>query len=173
MTKVPAILTVAGALAGCSVFGYPGGAPPATVAPTEAAPERSSQPAAEPRSARGNPREYEVFGVRYRVLDSAEGYDETGVASWYGSEFHGRSTSSGEPYDMNAMTAAHRTLPLPTYVEVTNLENGRVAVVRVNDRGPFHGERLIDLSYAAALELGIVASGTARVRVRALARVSG
>lgn len=167
MRRTPAILAVAVALAGCNVFGYPGGAPAPTAAPAGSAGGR------EAGSTRGGPTEYEVFGVRYRVLDSAEGYDETGIASWYGKDFHGRSTSSGEPYDMNAMTAAHRTLPLPTYVEVTNLENGRVAVVRVNDRGPFHGDRLIDLSYAAALELRIVASGTARVRVRALTRVSG
>jgi rare lipoprotein A len=172
MRSTPAILTVSLGLAGCSVFGYPGGAPVPTVSAVGTGSERGSEQG-EPRSRRGNPREYEVFGVRYRVLDSAEGYDETGVASWYGREFHGRSTSSGEPYDMNGMTAAHRTLPLPTYVEVTNLENGRVAVVRVNDRGPFHDDRLIDLSYAAALELGIVGSGTARVRVRALTRVSG
>ncbi len=170
MRRSAAVLAAVLVLTGCGVFGYPGQAPAPTAAPSGTAP---SAPAREPRPTRGNRPEYEVFGVRYRVLDSAEGYDETGVASWYGEEFHGRSTSSGEPYDMNAMTAAHRTLPLPTYVEVTNLENGRVIVVRVNDRGPFHGDRLIDLSYAAARELEIVANGTARVRVRALSRVSG
>ena len=112
--------------------------------------------------------EYEVDGVTYHVLASARGYVEEGIASWYGPEFQGKPTSSGEPYDMYAMTAAHRTLPLPTYVEVRNLENGKVVVVRVNDRGPFHPDRLIDLSYMAAQKLGIVQRGTARVRVRAL-----
>jgi rare lipoprotein A len=90
------------------------------------------------------------------------------MASWYGPEFQGRRTSSGEPYDMYAMTAAHTSLPLPTYVEVTNLENERRVVVRVNDRGPFHEDRIIDLSYVAAWKLGMIGRGTARVRVRAL-----
>lgn len=125
-------------------------------------------PRDEPRSRSGNPAEYEVFGRTYRTLPSAEGYEEEGIASWYGEEFHGRSTSSGEPYDMYAMTAAHRSLPLPSYVEVTNLDNGRTVVVRVNDRGPFHGNRLIDVSYAAAHRLGLIGPGTARVRIRAL-----
>jgi rare lipoprotein A len=122
----------------------------------------------EDKSRYGNRPEYEVFGIRYRVLESSIGYEEEGSASWYGEEFQGRPTSSREPYDMYLMTAAHRTLPLPTYVEVTNLENGRRAVVRVNDRGPFHPDRIIDLSYVAALKLGYVDAGTARVRVRAL-----
>lgn len=112
--------------------------------------------------------EYEVDGVTYHVMDSAANYVEEGIASWYGPDFQGKRTSSGETYDMYAMTAAHKTLPLPTYVEVTNLQNGEVVVVRVNDRGPFHPDRIIDLSYMAALKLGIVGSGTARVRVRAL-----
>jgi rare lipoprotein A len=111
---------------------------------------------------------YEVFGRTYRTLESSEGYEEEGIASWYGEEFHGRSTSSGEPYDMYAMTAAHRTLPLPSYLEITNLANGRRVVVRVNDRGPFHEDRLIDVSYAAAHRLGLIGTGTARVRIRAL-----
>jgi rare lipoprotein A len=121
-----------------------------------------------PRSERGNPPFYEVDGERYYVLDSSKGYDERGIASWYGPQFHKRMPSSGEPYDMYAMTAAHKTLPLPTWVEVTNLENGKSVVVKVNDRGPFVKHRLIDLSYAAAQELGIVRDGTARVEVRAL-----
>ncbi|GMV05325.1 MAG: hypothetical protein AMXMBFR53_16040 [Gemmatimonadota bacterium] len=125
-------------------------------------------PTDEPRSPYGNMAEYQVFGRTYRTLESAEGYREEGVASWYGEEFHGRSTSSGEPYDMYAMSAAHRTLPLPSFVEITNLDNGRRVVVRVNDRGPFHGGRLIDVSYAAAHRLGMLGRGTARVRVRAL-----
>ena len=120
------------------------------------------------RSSRGNPPFYDVLGKRYHVLESSEGYRARGVASWYGRDFHGLSTSSGEIYDMNAMTAAHTTLPLPTWVEVTNLENGKRIVVKVNDRGPFVANRLIDLSYAAAKELDMVRNGTARVEVRAL-----
>lgn len=120
------------------------------------------------RSARGNPPFYEVFGRRYHVLDSADGYVERGIASWYGRDFHRLPTSSGEPYDMHAMTAAHKTLPLPTWVEVTNLQNGRKVVVKVNDRGPFVGDRIIDMSYAAAQALDMVRDGTARVEVRAI-----
>ena len=121
-----------------------------------------------PRSERGNPNFYEVFGRRYYVMGSADGYRESGVASWYGRDFHGRSTSSGERYDMFALTAAHKTLPLPTWVEVTNRNNGRKIIVKVNDRGPFVGNRIIDLSYAAALELDMIGTGTAPVFVRAL-----
>lgn len=123
-------------------------------------------PVPEPRSRYGNHSPYQVFGVTYHVMDSAEGYVAEGIASWYGSKFHGRRTSSGEPYDMYAMTAAHRQLPLPTYVEVTNLNNGRKVVVRVNDRGPFKKDRIIDLSYAAASRLGMLESGTAPVELR-------
>jgi len=125
-------------------------------------------PRVEPKSRRGNPASYVVLGQRYHTLASSRGYVERGIASWYGTKFHGRSTSSGEPYDMYAMTAAHKSLPLPTYVQVTNLRNGRTAVVKVNDRGPFHDNRLIDLSYAAATKLGILAEGTGLVEVRAL-----
>jgi len=125
-------------------------------------------PHVEPRSDSGNPSSYVVAGRRYHVLDSAHGYDQRGIASWYGRKFHGRLTASGEPYNMYAMTAAHRTLPLPTYVQVTNLRNGRQVIVRVNDRGPFARNRLIDLSYAAAKKLRIVGHGTAPVEVRAI-----
>ena len=125
-------------------------------------------PRAEPRSRYGNPDTYEVFGRQYRTLETASGYRERGIASWYGAKFHGRRTSSGETYDMHEMTAAHKTLPLPTYVEVTNLRNGRRTVLRVNDRGPFHDNRLIDLSYAAARKLDIVREGTGLVEVRAI-----
>lgn len=111
---------------------------------------------------------YRVGGRTYYPLQSAAGYDATGVASWYGRDFHGNLTADGERYDMHALSAAHKTLPLPTLVRVTNLENGRAVVVRVNDRGPFVKNRLIDLSYAAALELGFANQGTARVRVQAL-----
>lgn len=111
---------------------------------------------------------YTQFGKTYCPLISAEGFVETGIASWYGEDFHGRPTALGEPYNMYAMTAAHKTLPLPTRVRVTNLENGRSAELRVNDRGPFVDDRVIDLSYSAARELGVYRRGTARVRVEAL-----
>jgi rare lipoprotein A len=123
-------------------------------------------PRLEPRSRAGNPPFYEVFGKRYRVLASAEGHVERGVASWYGPGFHNARTSNGEAYDMYAMTAAHKTLPLPCYARVTNLSNGRSVVVRINDRGPFVGNRIIDLSYTAAAKLEMLREGTALVEVR-------
>ena len=123
---------------------------------------------AEPRSRYGNRSPYSVLGKSYRVLDSAEGYVDRGIASYYGKKFHGRRTSSLEVYDMYTFSAAHKTLPLPSYARVTNLQNGESVVVRVNDRGPFHEGRIIDLSYAAAVKLGIHRTGTARVEVRAL-----
>lgn len=172
---VPAILAVWG----CALVGYPAGSAPGRAAPGAAgaadAPDLSdpaSIPDAVPKqeslSPYGNPAEYEAGGHTYHVLKTSEGYEAEGVASWYGPNFQGRRTSSGETFDMYKMTAAHRTLPLPTYVEVTNLENGRKAIVRVNDRGPFKKDRLIDLSYVAAVKLGVVGTGTARVRVRAV-----
>jgi len=125
-------------------------------------------PRAEPRSLHGNPPFYDTLGRRYFVLPSADGYDERGVASWYGPSFHGGNTSSGEAYNMYGMTAAHKTLPLPTYARVTNLANGRSVVVRINDRGPFVANRIIDLSYTAAARLDMLREGTAWVEVRAL-----
>jgi len=125
-------------------------------------------PRYEPRSRNGNPPFYDVMGKRYFVLSSSVGYVERGVASWYGPGFHKVRTSTGEPYDMYAMTAAHKTLPLPAYVRVTNLQNGRSIVVRVNDRGPFVGNRIIDLSYTAASKLDMLRNGTAMVEVRSL-----
>lgn len=125
-------------------------------------------PRVEPRSTLGNPPFYDVAGQRYFVLASAEGYKERGVASWYGPNFHEKNASNGDAYDMYAMTAAHKTLPLPSYVRVTNLANGRSVVVRVNDRGPFVGPRLIDLSYTAAYKLDMLKAGTAFVEVEAL-----
>lgn len=125
-------------------------------------------PRAEPRSAKGNPPFYDVLGKRYFVLPKAEGYVERGVASWYGPGFHEERTSNGEPYDMYAMSAAHKTLPLPSYVQVTNLRNGRSVTLRVNDRGPFKDGRIIDLSYTAAAKLDVLKAGTAFVEVRAL-----
>lgn len=125
-------------------------------------------PKPEPRSRYGNPEQYTVAGKTYRVMASSAGYAESGQASWYGTKFHGRRTSSGEPYDMMQLTAAHKTLPIPTYAHVINLENGRRSIVRINDRGPFHDDRIIDLSYAAAVKLGVHTTGTARVRVEAI-----
>lgn len=167
------------ALAGCSVVAHraaPAPAPPSATAPPsvpsapptdlDAIPD--AVPRAEPRSAHGNPPFYDVLGRRYYVLAAADGYVERGVASWYGPTFHGGNTSSGEPYDMYAMTAAHKTLPLPCYARVTNLRNGRSVVVRINDRGPFVAHRLIDLSYTAAAKLDMIRDGTTLVEVRAL-----
>lgn len=134
-------------------------------------PDMSHVPDARPRKEKIRPvslRPYVVFGRRYKPMRSAEGYVERGIASWYGKKFHGRKTSIGEYYDMYGMTAAHKTLPLPMYVRVSNLENGRSIVVRVNDRGPFYDERIIDLSYSAASKLGMAHKGTAMVEVRAI-----
>lgn len=125
-------------------------------------------PRVEPHSRYGNPSSYEVFGKRYYVLSSSVAYVERGVASWYGPGFNRARTSDGESYDMYAMTAAHKTLPLPAYVRVTNLENGRSIEVRVNDRGPFVGNRIIDLSYTAAARLDMLRNGTAMVEVRGI-----
>lgn len=127
-----------------------------------------AEPRHEPRTAAGNKSPYMVFGKVYTVLPDAAGYRERGGASWYGKKFHGHQTSNGETYDMFAMTAAHKTLPIPSYVRVTNLANGRSVIVRVNDRGPFHDDRVIDLSYAAAARLGYINQGTAQVEVEAI-----
>ncbi len=157
---------VTATLNGCSSGGgVKDGAP---VKPRDVSRVPDAKPKAEPHSKYGNNPSYVVNGKRYYVKNSAKGYVERGVASWYGTKFHGRRTSSGEPYDMYAMTAAHRSLPLPTYVEVTNLGNRRKVVVKVNDRGPFHSNRIIDLSYSAAKKLGITANGTGLVEVRAI-----
>ncbi|MGH8077853.1 MAG: septal ring lytic transglycosylase RlpA family protein, partial [Lysobacter sp.] len=123
---------------------------------------------AEPRSRVGNRSSYTVLGQQYRVLDDASDYVEQGLASYYGNKFHGRRTSNLEVYDMYAFSAAHKSLPLPSFARVTNLDNGKSVVVRVNDRGPFHAGRVIDLSFAAAVKLGITQRGTGRVEVRAL-----
>jgi rare lipoprotein A len=125
-------------------------------------------PRPEPRSKYGNGPVYEVFGERYTVLNSSAGYKERGVASWYGNKFHGRRTSNQEVYDMHAMTAAHKSLPLPSYVRVRNLRNNKSVVVRVNDRGPFVDNRIIDLSYSAARKLDMIKDGTSMVEVEAI-----
>jgi rare lipoprotein A len=151
-------------------------AAPAVTPPAPQAPHSDAEllrlpnavPRLESRSRLGNPPFYEVYGVRYTVLPGPAGYLERGVASWYGRDFHGGRTAIGEPYDMYAMTAAHKTLPLPAYAQVTNLRNGRSVVVRINDRGPFKANRIIDLSYTAALKLDMLREGTILVEVRAV-----
>mgnify|MGYP006266098349 CR=1 FL=1 len=159
---------IAAAAAVASACASPGRDGPPGRLPVDLDSVPDAVPRPEPRSRLGNPPEYEVNGRVYRVLASSSGYVVEGVASWYGTKFHGQATSSGEPYDMFQMTAAHRTLPLPTYAEVTRLDTGRRVIVRINDRGPFHPDRIIDLSYAAAHRLGMTEAGTARVRVRAI-----
>jgi rare lipoprotein A len=125
-------------------------------------------PKAEPPSVYGNKSPYSVLGETYKILPNTNGYVERGIASWYGNKFHGHMTSIFEPYDMYAYTAAHKTLPLPCYARVTNLENGASVIVRINDRGPFAENRIIDLSYVAAVKLGIWQKGTGLVEVRAI-----
>jgi rare lipoprotein A len=144
----------------------PAPSPPPSAPEIERMPE--PVPRAEPRSAKGNPPFYDVLGKRYFVMANSVGYVERGVASWYGPGFHTGSTSNGERYDMYALTAAHKTLPLPAYVQVTNLRNGRSVTVRVNDRGPFKDGRIIDLSYTAASKLDMLRDGTTFVEVRAI-----
>ena len=173
---VPLGLIIAVALAACSSTprqpAVPASipSPPPLPAAPPSAPEGvpDAIPRIEPRARNGNPPFYDVFGKRYYVLSSSVGYWERGVASWYGPGFHKVRTSIGEPYDMYGMTAAHRTLPLPAYVRVTNLQNGRSVVVRVNDRGPFVGNRIIDLSYTAAAKLDMLRNGTAMVEIRTI-----
>lgn len=164
-TAFPLLLPLLAACGSLSVT-EPGDSGPS--GPVDLGHVEDPEPRALPHSQYGNPDSYEVFGETYHVKDSNVGYDETGIASWYGTKFHGRRTSSGDTYDMYAMTAAHRTLPIPVYAEVTNLDNDRSVIVRINDRGPFHDDRIIDLSYAAAYRLGFHDSGTAPVRVRTI-----
>ena len=165
-------------LSGC---GYSGGVPPAPKPRQDAAPSNSGEvlsrlqklpdPVVEEvsRGKRGNGPVYTVWGKSYRVMDSANGFRQEGTASWYGTKFHGRETSSGEKFDIYKLTAAHKHLPLPTYVRVTNLANNRQTIVKVNDRGPFVDDRIIDLSYAAAVKLGFHDKGTSRVRIEVVA----
>lgn len=166
--KVIAVFLLSLFLSGC----YFGG----TFSPKDSAPLRSidpntisnAVPRVDPITRAGNKNPYTVFGKTYYLLPTSEGYRERGVASWYGTKFHGRSTANGERYDLYSMTAAHKTLPIPAYVIVRNLENGKEVIVRVNDRGPFHDDRIIDLSYAAAVKLGFSQKGTAMVEVEAI-----
>ncbi len=175
---LPLCVVIAVGMAACFSAPPRNANPSATpVPPSERPPPSGSVPdmvpRSEPRSRNGNPPFYDVMGKRYFVLSSSVGYVERGVASWYGPGFHKVRTSTGETYDMYAMTAAHKTLPLPAYVRVTNLQNGRSIVVRVNDRGPFVGNRIIDLSYTAASKLDMLRNGTAMVEVRSLEAASG
>jgi rare lipoprotein A len=179
--RLLAALTLSALLTACSITGKrevppPPSLPPPVMQPVP--PPSTGQPPKdihsipdavpkwEARSKRGNPPFYTVLGKRYVLLPSAEGYVERGVASWYGPTFHGVSTSIGEKYDMYGMSAAHKTLPLPAYARVTNLRNGKSVVVRVNDRGPFVANRIIDLSYTAAAKLGMLKDGTTLVEVK-------
>ena len=125
-------------------------------------------PKVDPITRAGNKSPYKVFGKTYFLLPTSIGYKESGIASWYGTKFHGRKTANGETYNMYGMTAAHKSLPIPSYVRVTNIENRRSIIVRVNDRGPFHGPRIIDLSYVGAIKLGFAEQGTAKVLVEAI-----
>jgi len=150
--------------------GVPDSGPAATI---DVSGVREPIPRAEPLALTGNRTPYTVLGRVYRVLPTSSGYRERGVASWYGEKLNGRGTSSGETYDICSFTAAHKTLPLPSFVRVTNLDNGLSLIVRVNDRGPFQKNRLIDLSYAAAVRLGVDRTGTARVEVRSLDGADG
>lgn len=163
---------MASLIAGCASAPPPVSVPaeevPAPQAPGNLETIPDAVPKVEPRSPRGNPPFYDVFGKRYYVLPNADGYLERGVASWYGPGFHKGKTAMGESYDMYAMTAAHKTLPLPAYVLVTNLKNGKSVTVRVNDRGPFKEGRIIDLSRTAASKLDMLHDGTTFVEVRAL-----
>ncbi|HRW67767.1 MAG TPA: septal ring lytic transglycosylase RlpA family protein [Candidatus Competibacter sp.] len=163
------LASLAGALAGCGTIPDRPANIRSAGTDLKAAPSGDEPiPRVEPPSRSGNADTYVVFGRRYRVRETSEGYREEGTASWYGEDFHGRKTSSGPLYDMYELTAAHKNLPLPTYVRVTNLENGRSTVVKVTDRGPFVPGRIIDLSYAAALRLDMLERGTALVEVAAL-----
>ena len=180
-------LLAAATLAACSskpsAPGTPAAKPPSMVSPnagryrdeTDSKPTRlptllemtDPVPKAEPLSRGGN-NPYNIFGQDYLPLQQLTEHTEVGIASWYGNKFHGYHTSNGEVYNMFAMTAAHKTLPLPSYVRVTNLDNNQSAIVRVNDRGPFHQDRIIDLSYSAAHKIGMLQRGTARVKVELL-----
>jgi rare lipoprotein A len=157
-------IAILGVSTGCSTMNQKPSAPPVKDKPSlsEVVPTKI------PPSTTGNPESYVVFGKRYYVDKTSEGYRENGTASWYGSKFHGRKTSSGAIFNMYDITAAHRSLPIPSYARVTHLGNGRSLIVKINDRGPFAHNRIIDLSYAAAKKLGMIKSGTARVEVLAL-----
>lgn len=158
------VTTVVVGIAGCNQY-QKDGAPNDKVSLDEIKPITAKY---EPISRGGNRTPYNVLGKTYHLLPTNKGYREEGIASWYGTKFHGNKTSNGELYDMRTLSAAHRSLPIPTYLKVTNLKNNRSVVVRVNDRGPFHSERIIDLSYAAALMLDFADRGTASVLLESI-----
>lgn len=160
------LLALAVLMSGCSTQVKRKDGPPKFAVDETRVPDATPKP--EKLAKYGNMRSYVVFGKRYYTMKSAKNYEAVGTASWYGTQFHAHRTSSGEPYNMLGMTAAHKTLPLPTYVEVTNLKNNRKIIVKVNDRGPFESNRLIDLSYVAAKKLGMLGHGTAQVRIKAI-----
>ncbi|MAX07050.1 MAG: septal ring lytic transglycosylase RlpA [Gammaproteobacteria bacterium] len=178
--RVFSLVGLIGSLAACSAVAPPTPIPPSSSSrysiDQDRAPSRNIDPATilnvvpEPitRTMAGNRSPYSVLGKTYQVLPTEEGYRERGVASWYGEKFHGHKTSNGEVFDMYQVSAAHKSLPIPSFLQVTNLDNNRSIVVRVNDRGPFHGDRIVDLSYAAALKLGYAERGTARVELEAI-----
>lgn len=159
------ILVLGLTLNGCSVFEPRDAAPSARL---DASTIPDAVPRVDPVTRAGNKNPYRVLGKTYHLLPTSKGYEAEGIASWYGTKFHGRPTANGERYSLYDMTAAHKTLPIPAYARVTNVENGRSTIVRINDRGPFHDDRLIDLSYAAAVKLGFADRGTARVRVEVI-----
>ncbi len=167
-TSVPLMIAASLLLAACSNGGLRGDGPPSSG--SARIPELPDDPIPRPeaRSRYGNGPVYEVLGKRYTVMPSSKGYQERGVASWYGKKFHGNLTSNREKYDMYQMTAAHKSLPLPTYVRVRNLRNNKTIIVRVNDRGPFVHNRIIDLSYSAAMKLDMIRDGTSLVEVTAI-----
>ena len=178
--RVFSLVGLIGSLAACSAVAPPTPIPPSSSSrysiDQDRAPSRNIDPATilnvvpEPitRTMAGNRSPYSVLGKTYQVLPTEEGYRERGVASWDGEKFHGHKTSNGEVFDMYQVSAAHKSLPIPSFLQVTNLDNNRSIVVRVNDRGPFHGDRIVDLSYAAALKLGYADRGTARVELEAI-----
>lgn len=165
MKRAAALFALALLLSACGSAPSRDGTPPRKLNPGDI---KDAVPKREPITKAGNKSPYTVLGQTYVLMPSSKGYRQTGIASWYGTKFHGQSTSNGETYDVYEMTAAHKTLPIPTYVLVTNLENNRQAIVRVNDRGPFVSNRIIDLSYAAAVKLGYADKGTAFVEVAAI-----
>ncbi len=154
-------------LAGCSTGRYQQKHDSTPTRLPSSAELKDATPRAEPYSRGGN-KDYQVFGKPYKVLSTAHNFEQTGIASWYGKKFHGHLTSNGEIYDMYAMSAAHKNLPLPTYLKVTNVNNDKSVIVRVNDRGPFHESRIIDLSYSAAYKLDMLKTGTAQVKIVAI-----
>ncbi len=176
--KIACILLLLSTLVACASSVSPPTAPASSRYSIlqDRAPSRSIDPSTIPevipepvnRTLAGNRSPYSVLGRTYYVLPTEEGYNERGVASWYGEKFHGHKTSNGEIFDMYLASAAHKSLPIPSFLRVTNLDNNRSIIVRVNDRGPFHGDRLIDLSYGAALQLDYAERGTARVQLEAI-----